>query len=274
MFLKILPNIVNDISIYIKLLADLVVVLGAIPALLWLRKRSFIKKSGEIKDNLLIRKDIKEKLREHADGYDRSEPHDIGIRLVYWKNYPWKLDDDGYKQNLYYNTNLDKRCSHGTEFLTNTGILVEEHIWFFSNSLYLGRYGTYIIAKSNNKIEGFSEVKQKIKLITTLKYKYIVNWDFEEKIEYEPVFYTKYKYTNKRLFESQFFAQNYDDNGINKDLYFYERLDRHNRVKSNKSIKYYYLILKNGLIQKNEQRKTRMPIKRTRKVRSRNTDKR
>jgi len=133
---------------------------------------------------------------------------------------------------------------HGTEFLTNTGILVEEHIWFLNCSLYLGKYSTYIVSKSNQKIPHFTEVKQKIKLVRNLKYKLIVNWDFLEKIEYEPVFYIKEKYMKKKLYEDDFFAQNYDDDGINKDLYFHESLNKHNRVKSNRSIKYFYLIVK------------------------------
>lgn len=48
----------------------------------------------------------------------------------------------------------------------------------------------------------------------------------------------------KKLYEDDFFAQNYDDDGINKDLYFHESLNKHNRVKSNRSIKYFYLIVK------------------------------
>lgn len=224
-----------------QLLANLVVIVGAVPVFFWLKNRAFEKKKKEIADNLSIRDEIKEKLREHADGYDRREAQNIGIRLVHWKNYPWKLDDDGYKQTLYYDTNLDKRVGHGTEFLGNTGIFVEDHIWYFSKSLYLGKYGIYIIDDSGKKIEGFEEVEQKIKIVDTLKYKYIVNWDFEEKIEYEPVFYMKYKYTNKKLLENQIFAQNFDDDGISKGLYFYETLDKRMRVESNKSIKYYYL---------------------------------
>ena len=164
--------------------------------------------------------------------------------MVHWKNYPWRLEDDGYKQLLYYDTNLDKRLPHGTEFLTNTGILVEEHIWFFDCSLYLGKYGIYIVGKSGQKMTGFREVRQKLKLVRTLKYKHIINWDFEEKIEYEPVFYTRYKYTSRQLFEDEFFAQNYDDDGISKDLYFHETLDMRNRVKNSKSLKYYRLMLR------------------------------
>jgi len=244
MFSNTFLEIINSVSLYIAIIANVIVIIGAVPIFIWLKNLSLERKKKEINDNLNIRKNIQQKLRDHADGYDRSKPHDIGIRLVYWKNYPWKLDDDGYKQLLYYDTNLDKRLNHGTEFLINTGILVDEHIWFFGNSLYLGNFGTFIIDKSGQKIIGFREVKQKIKLVTTLKYKYIINWDFEDKIEYEPVFYIKYKYTKKKLFENQFFAQNCDDDGINNDLYFHEVLDMRNRVKSNKSMKYRYLMFR------------------------------
>ncbi|HSX30266.1 MAG TPA: hypothetical protein VLE73_06945 [Candidatus Saccharimonadales bacterium] len=198
---------VKDVAVYVELVANAIVIVGALPVFFWLKNRAFERKKKEISDNLAIRSDIKERLREHADGYDRSKPHDIGIRLVHWKNYPWRLEDDGYKQLLYYDTNLDKRLPHGTEFLTNTGILVEERIWFFDYSLYLGKYGIYSVGKSGQKMTGFREVRQKLKLVRTLKYKHIINWDFEEKIEYEPVFYTRYKYTSRQLFEDEFFAQ-------------------------------------------------------------------
>jgi hypothetical protein len=247
-----ITKIIDSAPPVAEFLANTIVIIGAIPVFIWLKNRSFDKRKQEIKDNLSIRKNIQDKLREHADGYDRTVAQSIGIRLVYWKNYPWKLDDDGYKQGLYYDTNLDKRVSHGTEFLTNTGILVEDHIWFLSRSLYLGKYGIYTIAKPGLNLKGFSEVNQKIKIISTLKYKYVINWDFEEKIEYEPVFYTKYKYTNVKLFENQIFAQNYDDDGINNDLYFHEVLDRRNRVKRSKSTKYLLLMLKGWLIERRE----------------------
>jgi len=242
-----MPETVKTISDYVQLTANAIVILGALPIFIWFKKRSFEKKKKEISDNLSIRKAITDSLREHADGYDRSEPHDIGIRLVHWKNYPWKLDD-GFKQNLYYDINLPKRVSHGVEFLTNTGILLEEHIWFLSKTIYLGKYGTHIIGDTGQKIKGFKEVKQRVKLIHTLKYKHIVNWDFEEKIEYEPVFYVKYKYTKRKLFEDEFFVvnseQNYDEQDNSKGLYLHEPLLRRNRVKSTRSPRYIYLAVK------------------------------
>jgi hypothetical protein len=236
---------------YTTILANAVVILGAIPAMFFVKNYFFEKKKKEIADNLTIRRSITDKLVEHANGYDRSEPHDIGIRLVYWKHYPWKLKNDGYKQILYYNTNTDKRITNrGDEFLTNTGILLEEHIWFFSESLYIGKHGIFIVDKSGKKIAGFQEITQKIKFVNTLRYKHIINWDFEEKIDYEPVFYTRYKYTDKRLFEDELFAQNYYDIGTKDYRYLRQELNRRNLVRSNRAIKYGLLMLKGALFTK------------------------
>lgn len=238
----------DSIQKYTTIIANVVVILGAGSALFFAKNYFFEKKKKEIADNLNVRKSITDKLVEHANGYDRSEPHDIAIRLVYWKHYPWKLEDDGYKQILYYNTNTDKRITNrGDEFLTNTGILIEEHIWFYSESLYLGRFGIFIVDKSGKKIAGFREVTQKIKLVNTLRYKHIINWDFEEKIEYEPVIYTRYKYTHNRLFEDELFAQNYNDIGTKGYSYFRQELNRRNLVRSSHSIKYWFLIIKGAL---------------------------
>ncbi|MES2631143.1 MAG: hypothetical protein V4611_04240 [Patescibacteria group bacterium] len=258
----------QNIPVYVELLANIIVIIGALPIFFWLRNRSFEKKKKEISDNLAIRKNIKDKLRDHADNYDRRTPHDIGIRLVHWKNYPWKLDDDGYKQNLYYDTNLDKRIDHGTEFLSNTGILVEDDIWVLSRSLYTGKFGTYIIAESGQKFEEFEEVNQKIKIVRTFKYKHIINWDFEEKIEYEPAFYTRYKYTDKKLFEKEFFAQNADDDGISKDLMYKEQFITSNRVKSAKSFKYKLLIINGERARKRQINKMKSQVKVTKKKRA------
>jgi hypothetical protein len=239
---------IENFQKYTDIVANLIVIIGAVPVIIWLRNRAFESKKKEIKDNLSVRKSIHDKLVEHANGYDRSKPHDIGIRLVYWKNYPWKLEDDGYKQLLYYDTNMDKVITdRGDEFLTNTGILLDEHIWFFDLSLYLGKYGIYLIDKSNKKIAGFEEITQRIKLVRTLKYKHIINWDFEELIEYEPVFYMRYKYTDKRLYEDDLIAQNYDDVGSENHTYIRHKLSRRNKVRSNHSLKYRYLMLKGRL---------------------------
>lgn len=237
-----------NLETYTTIIANIIVIAGTVPAIIVARKYFFEKKKKEIQDNLAVRKSIRDKLVEHADGYDRSEPHDIGIRLVYWKNYPWKLDDDGYKQLLYYDTNMDKVIKRrGAEFLTNTGILLDEHIWIFSQSLYLGKFGTYIIDESGKKIAGFSEVPQRVKLVRTLRYKHIINWDFEDKIEYEPIFYTRYKYTSKKLYEDELFAQNYDDIGTKNHSYFREDLNRRDRVRNNHSIKYRFLMISGWL---------------------------
>lgn len=242
-------------------IASLVVIAGAGPIFFWLKNHSFEKKRKEIRENLVMRDDIRDKLRNHADGYDRSTPRDMGIRLVYWKNYPWNLDDDGYKQILYYNTNLNKKLSHDTEFLNNIGILVEEHIWYVNKSLYLGKFGTYIIDRSGQNIAGFLEIKQKVKLVKTLRYKYIINWDFEEKIGYEPIFYTKYTYTNQKLYDEDFLVQNYDDDGIKKNLIFYKQLNTRNYVKSNTSIWYRYLVAKGQHSEKNRIRNNSIQTK-------------
>ena len=240
----------NYIKDSIEILKDIAFVISIFPIVIVVRKYLFNKKKEEIANNLKIRKEIQKKLLEYANGYDRSTPHPIGIRLVHWKNYPWKLEDDGYKQILYYDVDMDKFCQPQANFLSNTGILIESALWHFSKSVYLGKYDIYIIDKKGKKIRGFQEIEQDTKLVHTLKYKHIINWDFEEKIEYEPVFYTRYKYSNKKLFENDFIIRNFygrrmpaPENRTGGE-YLCEVLNRSNKVSSNRSLKYFYLLIK------------------------------
>lgn len=240
----------SNIKEYIDIIKDIVFIIGVLSAFFAAKNYFFNKKKEEIANNLQIRKDIKEKLLEFVNGYDRSTPRSIGIRLVSWKNYPWKLDNDGYKQILYYDVNMDKICHPGANFLSNTGIILEEDLWRSANTVYIGKNEIYIIDKKNKKIRGFDEIKQDLKIVKTLKYKHIVNFDFEEKIEYEPVFYTRYKYNKQKLYENDFFIENFygirmpAPNNRTYGTYFRQPLNRKNMVSSNMSIKYFYLIIK------------------------------
>lgn len=248
----------NNIKNIIDIIQDIVFIIGIFPIIVFVKNYLFNKKKEEIAGNLQIRKDIKEKLLEHANEYDRSSPKSVGIRLVHWKNYPWKLNNDGYKQILYYDVNMDKICHPRENFLSNTGILIEEDLGWFGKTVYKGKYGVYFIAKKDKIFRGFEEIKQDIKLVYTLKYKHIINWDFEEKIEYEPVFYTRYKYNNQKLYENEFIVTNFygermpaSENRV-KGTFLWQQLNRKNKVSSNMSLKYFYLIIKYKLKNMND----------------------
>ena len=236
----------NFLKDYIGLIKDFVFVIGIFPVVIFVKNYLFNKKKDEIAHNLKIRKDIQEKLLKHADNYDRSKPCSIGIRLIYWKNYPYKLDNDGYNHILYYDVNMDEVCYPGANFLSNIGILIEDELITFNETVYKGKYGIYIIDKRGKKIKGFKEIKQEVKLVYTLKYKHIINWDFEEKIEYEPVFYTRYKFPNNKLYQDEFIVTNiYGERmDASKGEFLWEEFNLKNKVSSNISLKYFYLIIK------------------------------
>lgn len=237
-----MKDIFKYIEIITTIFANMVVIIGVT---FGIKSFKFNKIKLEISENLKIKQKIRNDLMEHVNQYNGTNYFNIGLRIVQYRSYPFPLIDDGYKLILYKNKSLYLE----EEFLTKTGILVEETIGSGINnnfSLYLdsGNHGMFIIDESNKIIKGFYEVSGKIKFVRTLKYKNIVNWDFNanSKIEYEPVIYTRYKYNNKKLYEKEIKLQIRNNN----DFILPEVLYTYNSVSSNKSIKYLCItIIKN-----------------------------
>jgi hypothetical protein len=190
---------------------------------------NFRKKTKEIEDNLKFRKQIEEELQEYVIEKSRNNIKDIGIRFVYWKNYPWKLDDDGFKHllNVKY-LNGELICS---SWIDSVGIYFEEDLRYLSLSLYLDDNGIFFITSGGKQYPGFKEFKDKI-LIFQLPFTKIMNFDFREKIEYEPVFYIKYHYANrKKLYDHKYILrENPRDEYFSIELDSRKQLDRYSWI--------------------------------------------
>lgn len=157
-----------------------------------------------IENNLKFRERVELPLQQYIIENYKNGIKDIGIRFVYWKNYLNHIDveDDGFKHFLRVEYNDGVLID--SSWLDNKGIFFQEHLWFYSRSVYEGKRGIFFFAPSGQNYYGFTEHRNCI-LIRHLPFANIINFDFKEVIEYEPVFYIKYKYTNyKKLYSSSY----------------------------------------------------------------------
>ncbi len=185
---------------YINLAKDIIFFLGAWKIFSYLINKKFQDTCNQINENLALREKIEPQLKEFIQGEGRC------IRFVHWKNYPWSLAEDGFKFLLRINYENNKP-SYG--WIDNTGINFEEPpLKFLSQSVYLDKNGIFFIAEKNKKFKNFQEIR--CSFIVHLPFRNILNFDFKERIEYEPVFYTRYYYMD--------WKRNYDDLVILREI--------------------------------------------------------
>lgn len=216
----------KDNEALINLIKDIVYFLGAFTLFKYLWSWNFNRKTEKIESNLKFRERIEIALDDYVIEQNRSNIKDIGIRFVYWKNYPWNLKNDGYKHFLnvqYHNNQL-----LASSWIDNTGIYFQEHLCWGSSSVYIDAIGIFFFAPKSRVYEGFEEHKNK-RLVVHLPFTNIVNFDFREKIEYEPVFYIKHPYSKyKKLYSRKYLIrEKLDDNYFCLELDGRKRLSRY-----------------------------------------------
>ncbi|WP_036308601.1 hypothetical protein, partial [Methyloglobulus morosus] len=133
---------------WIDLIKDIIFIFG-VPLLLYksykyLKDRTLISKTEKIETNLRFRDRIESELQNYVLEKNKNGKKDIGIRFVYWKNYPWQLSDDGYKHFLKIEYHHDLIL--GSSWIDNTGINFQEHLWYFGNSVYVDKNEIFFFA--------------------------------------------------------------------------------------------------------------------------------
>lgn len=209
---------------WVSFIKDIVYFWGAYALLKYLWNRNYSRKTKEIAHNLQFRDRIEKELEAYVIRENKNGIKDISIRFVYWKNYPRKLAADGFKHILQIEYHNDQII--GSSWIDNTGIFFQNHLWFFSTSAYVDKNGIFFFAPEGHSYRGFTEHKNR-RLITHVPYTNIVNFDFKEIIEYEPVFYTKHYYTNYKKLDSD----NYILRERHGQPYFNLELDRRKQLK-------------------------------------------
>ncbi len=193
-------DLLKDILFAIGLIATFY---GYFKFLKFLTQRGSLNKRLEMENDAKMYNEVQGKLKDFVDSYrDASEENrrDIGIRLLYIKNYPYKLENDGFSQMLYYYFMSEYHKASG--YVSTTGLYVMEHLWYFGNSIYYNpKNEKWFIDKKGLKFKKYRELKHR-QLVKRIPFANILGYDFNSDWadKGEPVFYTKYKYYKWKLF--------------------------------------------------------------------------
>ncbi len=220
---------------WLNLIKDIALLFGFYKFIQFLWEKRFVDKSKQIKSNLEIREELGKKLEKYVHEKFKNGGRDIAVRFIYWKNYPNKIDDDAYKFHLLINDNGKNVLPSG--WIDSTGINFQEHVWFLSFSVYVDDKGIFFVNKKGLTIKNFKEVQNCV-MILHLPFTNIVNFDFKDFIEYEPIFYIRHAYTNyKKL---------YDDKIIIREKFGdpYFRLELNRKLRLKKYTWFSYTLLK------------------------------
>ncbi len=232
------------ISAVVAFLGFVTLICSAFKLITYVKGRKFILKRNEIKNDIESRKNIEKKLDKYISDEDKNGNKYICIRFVYYKNYPSNSSNDGFKHCL--RIEYDNGCMLGGSWIDNTGIKFQECFWWDPSSVYIDRNGIFFIGGKNVVYENFKEYRN-VCLIWHLPFKNIVQVDFKNYEDYEPVFYIKYKYDDYRKL--------YDNEIIFKEktgerLIYIKALDRRYQLRKFNRLFYLAMRLKIYLVKK------------------------
>jgi hypothetical protein len=205
---------------YIDFVKDIIFAIGAVVTFYgyfkffgFLAQRKMLNKRQEMENDSKLYEEIRGKLKEYVDDYGATQKklRDIGIRLLYMKNYPYNLEDDGYSQMLYYRFFMDGQPPTG--YISGKGLYVMEHLWFLSQAIYHNsKNGKWFVHEKGRSFRNYQELEHK-QLVRRLPFANILGYDFNSDWadKGEPVFYTKYKYYKWKLFADELEAISIDD---------------------------------------------------------------
>jgi hypothetical protein len=189
---------------------------GAYFFMKYLREKKYQSISSSIRENL----ECRERLEPLLDKFiveTAKNTKDVALRFVHWKNYPWKLNDDAYKHYPWVKYFSDTTVQQ--TWLDSTGINIQHPLWYLSTNLYIDKNGIFFTSYKDIKNVNFKKFEETT-LILHLPFENIVNYDFKEVIEYEPVLYIRYPYhQRKKLYDDHIVVRNKDGEGyLNIDL--------------------------------------------------------
>jgi hypothetical protein len=202
-------DFVKDILFAIGIIATFY---GYFRFLKFLTQRGALNKRQEMENDTKMYDEVHGKLKVFVDSYNASSEklRDIGIRLLYIKNYPYKLENDGFSQMLYYYFLTDYHKASG--YISSTGLYVMEHLWFWGDAVYYNpKNEKWFTDKKGLSFKKYRQLKHK-QLVRRIPFASILGYDFDSDWadKGEPVFYTKYKYYKWKLYADDIEAVSID----------------------------------------------------------------
>lgn len=140
-------------------------------------------------------------LSHELEEYIGSGGQDHGIRLVFYKNYPYKLNDDCFRKYLYWYKFSEKHVPSG--YISNTSIAIIEEVSFCGNRIYYNeKTQKWFVDNPNKQFKKYLELPYDM-IIYHIPFQNILGYRFgpsDWTDKHEPVLFTKYRYNNWRLF--------------------------------------------------------------------------
>jgi hypothetical protein len=203
-------DFVKDVLFAIGLIATFY---GYIKFLAFLTQRGTLNKRQEMENDAKTYKEINDKLEQYVESFKAtpSNMRGIGIRLLYIKNYPYNLDDDGFRQTLYYYFMSEYHKPSG--YISSTGLYVMEDLWYVGSCIYYNpKNEKWFIDDKDLRFKNYHALKHK-QLMKRIPFANILGYDFDAdwSDKEEPVFYTKYKYYKWKLFADGLVAVTFDE---------------------------------------------------------------
>lgn len=182
--------------------------------------RNTQRKRLEMEYDAELSRKIKPKLTDYVNDYKASPTNlrDIGIRLLYIKNYPYNLNNDGYRFMLHYYFMTARHNASG--YVTGKAIYIVDHLKFMSQSIYFNeKNDKWFIRDKGHTYRGYAELAH-TDLLKQIPFANMYGCDFESEWaeKGEPVFYTKYKYNDWRLFGDDLQAITQQDGGYPRNI--------------------------------------------------------
>lgn len=184
----------------VNFIIDIITIVGFITAIYaicdiikYLRTRKMQNKINEMQRD----EQTSHTLSRELEKYIGSGGHDYGVRLVFYKNYPYKLDDDGFRKYLYWYKFSEKHVPSG--YISNTDVAIIEEVSFCGDRIYYNeKTHKWFIDGSNKQFKKYLELPYDM-IIYRLPFQNILGYRFGSSDwtdKHEPVFFTKYKYNS------------------------------------------------------------------------------
>ena len=137
---------------WINLIKDFVFFMGAFTLVKYLWNKRFNDQSALIEHALLKRERLEKELNEYV--YEKHKNKvGIGIRFIFWKNYPDDLNDDAYAHEIFTYPREENVLPSG--FINKTGVNFIEPLWRYSQSVYVNQSGIFFFDKKGKNIQVF-----------------------------------------------------------------------------------------------------------------------
>ena len=204
----------------IEMLKDVGVIVGVWRFIKYVAHKRMNDKWSEMRNDLATYKEMGDKLKKYVDGLgatDQSRLHDIYVCLMYIGNYPYDINDDGYRLNLFYRLPKSQHCGKyiPLDYISGKGL----YVYSLSNIYCNQKNGRWFCGSHSGRMcKGYEKLDDYF-LVMRIPFTNILGYDFDSDISVngEPVVYTRYRSSCLRLYADDVRFVKLDDNGRRVD---------------------------------------------------------